>query len=102
MVWVAKETSTAVSLDAVWIGAGAVLLAAVIAGVVAIVGLKATLKAERERLNRQLEHDRELTDLAELRTMLDSMMGDVLALHEAYVHRDQQSRGTVARRSPYI
>ena len=95
MVWVAQETSNAVSLDAVWIGAGAVLVSAVIAAAVALVGLKAagkrlndqlaaertrlddTLEAERKRLNRQLEHDRELTDLAELRKLLDTTMANV-------------------------
>jgi len=106
MLWVAQETSNAVSLDAVWRGAGAVLLGAVIAAVVAIVGLRATLsaegerqdrqlaaerqrlddqlEAERKRLDRQLEHERELTDLAELRKLLDEMMGHVYTVFETY------------------
>jgi hypothetical protein len=96
-----------VPLDAVWIAAGAVVLGAIIAAVVAIWGLYATLKAERERLDdqlkaererldeqlgaerarlsRQLEHDRGLTDLAELRTLLDQVMADVLMAYQAYL-----------------
>jgi hypothetical protein len=71
-----------IELVAVIISAAALLVAATIAAVTAQLRLRAIVKAERERLDDQPAHDRELRDLEEVRGLIDEAAEKLLSGHD--------------------
>lgn len=87
---------------------GAVIVAAIIAAVAAHKRLRMTLDAERvrldhqlaaegERLEKRLRHDREQSDLAELRNLLDTLMGDAWSAYDATLNLIQHHEDLIER-----
>jgi hypothetical protein len=108
---VAAEQASSVALDAVVITAGAALLAAIIAAVAAQARLRSNLAAERQRLdrtldaeaarlNQQLNHDRELADLAELRGLFDGAARRIRTMHDLFVDFEAILKGHATSPDP--